>query len=149
MTERLNNTITQHLIYQRKCKSPRKEPGSWPWDRIGPLQMTVCREREPGAPYWVQDCEVIPGPNQQFSRRLRATGRRGHLSQHLCLAAEQGSRKQQIYFLENGTSSLDSLLLFPPSKLSKINVAKNKMPYRLLILTLTTAHKSEELAWNE
>ena len=90
-----------------------------------------------------------PWPNQQFSKRLRATGGRGHLSQHLCLAAEQGSRKQQIYFLENGTSSLDSLLLFSPSKLSKINVAKNKMPYRLLILTLTTAHNSEELAWNE
>lgn len=48
-------------MYQRECKSPRKEPGSWPWDRTGPLQMTVCREREPGAPRRIQDCEGIPG----------------------------------------------------------------------------------------
>ena len=54
---------------------------------------------------------TVRGSLGLISKRLRAIGGKGHLSQNLCLATEQGRRNQEICFLENGTS-LDSLLLF-------------------------------------
>ena len=77
-----------------------------------------------------------PWPNQRFSERLRATGGRGHLSQRPCLAAERGSRKQEICFLENGTSYLDSLLLCPPLNCPRLMWQKIKRPTGCLFCRL-------------
>ena len=128
MTEWLNNTTTQHPMYQRECKSPRKEPGSWPWDRTGPLKMTVCREREPGAPRRIQDCEGIPGLISSSARDSEPLVEEDISASTSAWPRNKASRKQEICFLENGTSYLDSLLLFPPLNCPRLMWQKIKCP---------------------